>query len=201
MLICFVKSFLSDFLLVNITSSNWPMIIVRPFIQNWRGNLVFKVLYALHIYWYNKYTLYNVHTFLELFIPNKESKKEIGAGCISPLTFVCHHWMVLEKRLVIVRYLTRLRGSERGRDTMGNSVCHETMIIKGWKRIWRMGREAFAGRLYVCTTVQEEFRVFSFIRSLIPKSFGFLLLLSLPLSLYFFLSLLIWELVCNIIML
>ena len=39
--------FLPVFLLVNQTNPNCPIIIVGPFIQNWRGNLVLLVLYVL----------------------------------------------------------------------------------------------------------------------------------------------------------
>ena len=38
--------FLPIFLLINKTSPNWPIIIVMPFIQNWRGYLVLMVLYV-----------------------------------------------------------------------------------------------------------------------------------------------------------
>ena len=41
-------SLLAVFLLVNYTSPNWPMIIVRPFIQNQRGNFLLMVLYVLY---------------------------------------------------------------------------------------------------------------------------------------------------------
>ena len=47
MVCLFFTFFLSFFLLVNWTSPNWPIIFVRPLIQNWRGYLVLMVLYVL----------------------------------------------------------------------------------------------------------------------------------------------------------
>ena len=49
--------FLPVFLLVNQTSPNWSIIIERPFIQNWRGNLVLMVPYVF-------IPLYTFHTLV-----------------------------------------------------------------------------------------------------------------------------------------
>ena len=46
LLISLFTSFLLSFLLINYTSPNWQIIIVTPFIQNCRSNLVLMVLYV-----------------------------------------------------------------------------------------------------------------------------------------------------------
>ena len=46
LLICLLTCFLPVFRLVNKTNPNLPIIIVRPFIENWRGDLVSMVIYV-----------------------------------------------------------------------------------------------------------------------------------------------------------
>ena len=73
MLINFFTCFFSVFLLVNQTRPNWPIIIVSPFIRNWKGDLVLMVFYVFiplllkYSIWpsnlisdYCYYTIYNI---------------------------------------------------------------------------------------------------------------------------------------------